>query len=560
MAWPRFLILNSTSIIIWLTAHLLLGFFFGQGLWLIRLWSERLGTLALWLAGLMTLFWLAKKIFAVKLQRLGLIVRAVWSAFKLSLAENQEIKSFLAKHRKFFNWLSARFAKADFWGLTATRLSFYLVSSLLGLSLVLNSLSNNGTLESLDLRTEDLISTFKNFLFMKIFVLISALGSWQIIVMLGLTLSGLFLWRGRHKLWLPLWLAMGGTATTSWWLSSLIDRARPQASLYLEKSTSFPSHHAALAIAFFGFLIFFYQKSKRSSKNYIIFGLLLLIGLIGFSRLYLRVNFLSDVLAGYLLGLIWLVVAIGLALYLKYDQAYKACRFGSRLKIALIVIALAEITFYTSFVGYYRSQLNQAQLSPAAPITTSDILHEFKSRNLDQYSENLDGGRRVPLSLIISASSSRELADNLQKIGYHQADKPNFQALLKLFRLSLLNKKYAELPLSPSFWENNVNNLSFSKQDGKERHYAFFWQTDFLTPNGRQIFVGLVGAKRSSRIIIKKTIEPNIDGERESLFEALKAGRLITSSSRHQFVEPQIVKNFFDEFFTDGKLYIIDLR
>ncbi|MBK6827350.1 MAG: phosphatase PAP2 family protein [Chitinophagaceae bacterium] len=71
---------------------------------------------------------------------------------------------------------------------------------------------------------------------------------------------------------------------------------------------SFPSGHAMMSIAFYGLLIILAVRHIRNqSKRNLVIGLLvLLILLIGFSRLYLRVHYPSDVIAGYCFGITWL--------------------------------------------------------------------------------------------------------------------------------------------------------------------------------------------------------------------------------------------------------------
>ena len=105
------------------------------------------------------------------------------------------------------------------------------------------------------------------------------------------------------------------TALTSLGLMSalkhLFHRVRPEAPL-VEGITnySFPSGHALMSISFYGFLIYiaYYQVRNSLFRNIVISFLLLLILLISFSRIYLRVHYTSDVVAGLSIGLIWLVM------------------------------------------------------------------------------------------------------------------------------------------------------------------------------------------------------------------------------------------------------------
>ncbi|HEY0898042.1 MAG TPA: phosphatase PAP2 family protein, partial [Sphingobacteriaceae bacterium] len=78
---------------------------------------------------------------------------------------------------------------------------------------------------------------------------------------------------------------------------------------------SFPSGHAMSSVTFFGLLIYFIWKRAGLNPGirYLIISLLvLLICIIGISRIYLRVHYASDVIAGFCVGLIWLVISINL--------------------------------------------------------------------------------------------------------------------------------------------------------------------------------------------------------------------------------------------------------
>ena len=91
-------------------------------------------------------------------------------------------------------------------------------------------------------------------------------------------------------------------------LKQVIQRDRPTLEhLVAVNSLSYPSGHAMSAMAFYGFLSYLCLRSGMSFgfKVACITILALLILLIGVSRIYLGVHFPSDVLAGYIGGLIW---------------------------------------------------------------------------------------------------------------------------------------------------------------------------------------------------------------------------------------------------------------
>jgi len=92
----------------------------------------------------------------------------------------------------------------------------------------------------------------------------------------------------------------------------LVGRSRPIDGLVLESGLSFPSQHSLMAVIFFSLIIYlFAEKIKNELLKYLfIFGNILIILLVGFSRIYLKVHWFSDCLAGFALGLFWLTFLI----------------------------------------------------------------------------------------------------------------------------------------------------------------------------------------------------------------------------------------------------------
>jgi undecaprenyl-diphosphatase len=75
---------------------------------------------------------------------------------------------------------------------------------------------------------------------------------------------------------------------------------------------SFPSGHALMGVAFYGFLIWWAAITIRNKLTQgIVIGLLLAVIItVAFSRIYLRVHYMTDVLAGLSLGFVWLIFAL----------------------------------------------------------------------------------------------------------------------------------------------------------------------------------------------------------------------------------------------------------
>jgi membrane-associated phospholipid phosphatase len=88
-----------------------------------------------------------------------------------------------------------------------------------------------------------------------------------------------------------------------------VERGRPLAGI---EGYSFPSGHAMMGILIYGLIIFFLTKHMNNQKlaKWYQHAITLIVLLIGVSRILLREHFLTDVLAGYSLGLMWLIVGI----------------------------------------------------------------------------------------------------------------------------------------------------------------------------------------------------------------------------------------------------------
>jgi undecaprenyl-diphosphatase len=88
----------------------------------------------------------------------------------------------------------------------------------------------------------------------------------------------------------------------------IFQRARPLDGIITETSFSMPSGHATIAVVFFGLIAYLFTKPKHKTKTILITSLVILV--VAFTRIYLRVHWLTDVVAGLFLGGIILITSI----------------------------------------------------------------------------------------------------------------------------------------------------------------------------------------------------------------------------------------------------------
>ena len=96
-------------------------------------------------------------------------------------------------------------------------------------------------------------------------------------------------------------------------LKQIIHRKRPEGfRLVDENGYSFPSGHSMVSTAFYGFFIYLIYKyvKNRKLRNTLIIIISVMIFMICFSRIYLGVHYTSDVLAGFLIFISYLIIFI----------------------------------------------------------------------------------------------------------------------------------------------------------------------------------------------------------------------------------------------------------
>lgn len=98
-------------------------------------------------------------------------------------------------------------------------------------------------------------------------------------------------------------------------LKRILQRPRPEGFRIINESGySFPSGHSMVSMAFYGFLIYLIYKNVKN--KYLKWSLITILGIliisIGISRIYLGVHYTSDVLAGFLVAISYLIVYISI--------------------------------------------------------------------------------------------------------------------------------------------------------------------------------------------------------------------------------------------------------
>ena len=119
---------------------------------------------------------------------------------------------------------------------------------------------------------------------------------------------GLLLWKHKRRAAMQFGLGIAGTVGLNLILKSIFTRARPDLweQIVIENSYSFPSGHAMASSALaFSFILIFWQTRYRWLVTTLAIIYMVFVGM---TRLYLGVHYPSDIVAGWTMSAIWVIV------------------------------------------------------------------------------------------------------------------------------------------------------------------------------------------------------------------------------------------------------------
>lgn len=130
----------------------------------------------------------------------------------------------------------------------------------------------------------------------------------QVIVGLGILLGVYFLIKHYWRELAMVAIGLVGSSLLFYSLSTFFARVRPPTQMWIiEKIPGFPSGHAITVVVFYGLLAYLLAPKMRSAfgKGMVVAVALIIIGFVGFTRVFTGGHYLTDVLAGYAVGIAW---------------------------------------------------------------------------------------------------------------------------------------------------------------------------------------------------------------------------------------------------------------
>lgn len=142
-----------------------------------------------------------------------------------------------------------------------------------------------------------------------------------VVIIVGVTL-GILWWRHNRQEAKIFVLACLGALILNTGLKLFFAKSRPQlwTRLIPETSFSFPSGHALGAFVLYGFLAYLLATYYPKFSQFIYSIAVVIIAVIGLSRMYLGVHWPTDIIAGYGIGFLWLMLCIVMLKLQKVKQ------------------------------------------------------------------------------------------------------------------------------------------------------------------------------------------------------------------------------------------------
>jgi len=206
-------------------------------------------------------------------------------------------------------WLDARCRTGAPTGLALTAAVLTLATSAWALASVTYSVVHRTGLARDDLRVLAFVTGHRVPWLTSLAKVLTWLGSTLVLWPVAIV-AGLGLWRWRRR-WLPAVLpalALAGAWAGSLLIKGLVGRPRPPLAdrLTVVHSLSYPSEHAAQALATWGMLALMLMAGRSAPARVLLAaGAALIAFVIGLTRLYLGAHWLTDVLGGWALAGVW---------------------------------------------------------------------------------------------------------------------------------------------------------------------------------------------------------------------------------------------------------------
>lgn len=403
------------------------------------------------------------------------------------ISQNRLLRAFVRRHPALARFLAARFGTERFLGLTLTVLTALLIYVMAAWAdSVFDFLGAQSGISS-DTRIANILYSMRDPQLVAFFGWVTQIGGRHGVITMLVGISAALLILRRYDLLAGLWIAAVGNQLTVTLLKAIFARPRSELGYYVETSGSFPSGHAAAAVAVWAMLFYLFWRLRALPAIIAGFGAVTMVFLIGLSRVYLVEHYLSDVINGYLVGAVWLVLGVAFCEWRRAGRLPPAAQY--RWAATGSILTAIAVTGYLAVAT--ANPLNTAP-EPALQVTNQpdELLNDAP---FPTTTETLTGEARQSLNLIVTAEDAAALKTAMQGAGWLDAPRPDLFTLAGAFVANWTGRPLPSPLVIPTFWGERPNLLAFALPNDapdSTRLHARFWDSRYRSKDGQIVFIG----------------------------------------------------------------------
>lgn len=315
-----------------------------------------------------------------------------------------------------------------------------------------------------------------------VMIFLTSFGDWPVVTVTTGTMALWLLGRRQWRIAIGFAFAVGAGSLITSALKLALAVPRPNDFYRGVQAFSFPSGHSSSAMILYGLLIWFaWRLARRGRARRLTVLFTIMAATIAFSRLYLGAHWPSDVLGGFLLGAI--MVVLFALIFRRSDPAGLAPAGGLALTMAAFVI------FGSAYAIWFmpRAEARYSRMPPpAAPITVADwaagAWRSLPARRSDQMA-----GPAVQQMTLQWAGTPGDLAAALAPAGWAVADRRGLP----------LSSGAKAPPVLPLLQDGQLPVLMLTRAvpgpDG--RQVLFGWDSGSVLTSGQPILIVTVTAE-----------------------------------------------------------------
>ncbi|MCC3344673.1 phosphatase PAP2 family protein [Psychrobacter sanguinis] len=242
-----------------------------------------------------------------------------WGRFKQRFDIEKRQLQFKSRYPKVYHFLSQRLHVEHFYGLPLTVL-LLVMGYILGLFVgLVEDVVTSDSIVAMDHFVSQQMSVLSDSAVVNFFIVVTSFASTPLTLLVVLLTGIICLAIRQYYLLIGFLISVIGSSAFTYLSKLVFHRDRPVDILLYESTFSFPSGHATVTVALYGFIAYMAIRFSRDFGRQvrILVTTVFLCVLVGLSRIVLNEHYLSDVMGGYLVGALWLTVAISVTEWLR---------------------------------------------------------------------------------------------------------------------------------------------------------------------------------------------------------------------------------------------------